>query len=88
MKISEAIKTLTEVLAQAGDMDLVSVDAVPQGWSLDRERQFDVVAIPSKTGGQELVCALLGTEILCECNEDDPRPRLALVKEEGNNVQN
>lgn len=88
MRIAEAIKILTDILATSGDLEVVDLCAVDGQWALDRHRQFDVIAIPNEDGqGDTLMCAFMGTEMFCDCDEDEPRPRLALVKTENGNVE-
>lgn len=88
MTVTEAIKRLTDVLANAGDLDMVDLVVVNEGWAIDRKRQFDVLAVTDPDGsGEVLVCAFMGTEMFCECEEDEKRPRLALVKTETVHVE-
>ena len=90
MKITEAIKSLTDILANAGNIDLVDVVPMenPEHWGIERKVQFDVFGIREPgMDGETLICALMGTELFCECDEDDKRPRLALVKAESSDVK-
>lgn len=88
MKVSEAIKALADVLREAGDLEVVGLVGVDGQWAVDMGRTFDVVGIPLAVGdGEELVCAFIAQELVCECEEEvEGRPRLALVKREDPDV--
>lgn len=83
MKISDAIKALTEIMANDGDLDLVGFEERPEGYFVALDNQFHVIGIPDQEAPSldeyELVCAfappliIMGQEIE-DSSDDDPTP--------------
>ncbi len=96
MKVSEAMKQLTEILANCGDLEIIGFFGkpalTPEGipfWHAQYNNLFDVLGVPNPVGhGEELVCVFMEANAICECEEEPKeRPRLALVKEENPDEQ-
>lgn len=87
MKVSEAIQSLSDILLEAGDLEIVGIALVDGLWAIESGRQFDVVGLPlDNQDGEELVCAFLQTDVMCECERVEREPRLVLVKKENSDV--
>jgi len=63
MKISEAIKRLTEFQKEVGDVDLVMVTDV-DGAFIVEDRLLEIVEIPTETGAMEAVAAFIDPDVL------------------------
>lgn len=83
MRISEAIRLLTAMQKDLGDLEVVTAEKDESGWiRLKHGSQFDAVAPMLENGAWgETICALVGKsceELVLEA--DRQRPKLALVK--------
>lgn len=73
MKITDAIAQLSEILAQTGDVELVSFCEIGDKFCIEYGRVFEVIS-PDDDG--TWLCAYM--EAICD--HDDGRPKLKLVK--------
>lgn len=81
MKISEAIKLLTDAQKVAGDLEVCFVDEEDGFFSFAFPEVVDIVGIPDKTETKEiLVCGFMDKDLHESATEIEPEPHLKVVK--------